>query len=387
LANFDTPGATAGAFRPQDSHECHILNASVKTLNAVHAKTPLSFVLLGGDNADSAQQNEVDWLMQVLSGAERVECDSGANDDPVPGAYNDGKDPFQAPGLDVPWLWVTGNHDILVQGNLPVTADKDTEAMGEDAVGGTRDWSQAGGPLFTGPAVADSARHLLSRTDLLSRVAGDSDGHGLSSTVVASSKAVYTYDVPDSDLRFLILDTAAETGGSDGLLRQGDVDTLIVPLLDKASSDGKVVALASHHATSSLGDGSGLGGKQQPDALGETDWLSVLASYPNVLFSFVGHSHENRMRYLQTGSSTGFWEVMTSALADYPHQMRIVEIWQHEQGWYALKATNVDYSTEGDAVAAEGRRLGVLDWVAGWIPAESTGTADDRNTMVWIQRP
>ena len=65
-------------------------NASVRTINALHAKDPFAFTLMGGDNADSAQTNEVEWVLSILSGAPSVECDSGDDNDPVPGADNDG---------------------------------------------------------------------------------------------------------------------------------------------------------------------------------------------------------------------------------------------------------------------------------------------------------
>ncbi|HET6583154.1 MAG TPA: hypothetical protein VFG69_06900, partial [Nannocystaceae bacterium] len=116
LASFDSAGELAGAFRPQEAYACVVLNAAARTINAVHTATPLDFVLLGGDNADSAQMNEVQWFVDVLDGAPVVECDSGVDDDPVPGPGNDPKDPFAPVGLDVPWRWVMGNHDVLVQG-------------------------------------------------------------------------------------------------------------------------------------------------------------------------------------------------------------------------------------------------------------------------------
>lgn len=385
LVSFDSPGATAGAFRPQDHDLCRMANAAVKTVNALHADEPIQFVLLGGDNADSAQQNEVDWVLGVLTGG-NVHCDSGADDDPLPGEV-DGKDPFDAPGLDVPWYWVTGNHDILVQGNLVVTPERETTVLGTSAPGGTRDWSQPGGPPFKGPVVADPARHLLPRAELMARVSANADGHGIGPDQVASGKAIYTFDVPDTPLRFLVIDTAAETGGSEGVLHQADIDAVIKPLLDQAQADGKWVSLASHHATSSLGDGTGLGGTQQPDAVTEDDWLTFVGAYPNVIFSFVGHSHENRVRHLAPTSGRAFWEIMTSALADFPHQLRIIEIWDQDNGWLSLEATSVDFAVFGDPAAKEGRTLGTLEYVAGWTPAGAPGTLDDRNVEVWIERP
>jgi hypothetical protein len=383
LASFDGPGLTAGAFRPQDHDLCRMTNAAVKTVNAIHETTPINFLLLGGDNADSAQQNEVDWVLGILSGGS-VHCDSGADDDPTPGKIH-GKDPFEAPGLVMPWYWVTGNHDILVQGNVSITADREQAVLGSYAAGGTRDWSQPGGPLFKEPVVPDEARHLLTRAELMARIARDADGHGIGSVQESSGKAIYTLDVEGTPLRFLVIDTAAETGGSEGVIHQKDIDDAIKPSLDQALADGKWVSLASHHATSSLSDGGGLG-TVQPDAVLEKEWLEFLAGYPNVIFSFVGHSHENRVKHMKTPGHA-FWEVMTSALADFPHQLRIVEIWDQDNGWLMLRATNVDFSTFGDPAAEEGRRLGVLEWVMGWTDANARGAPEDRNIELWIQKP
>ena len=387
LANFDTPGATAGAFRPQDVDICHMVNAAVKSVNELHETDPIDFLLLGGDNADSAQDNELDWVLGLLSGRDTVECDSGKNDDPRQGPRNDGKDPMLAPGLAMPWYWVTGNHDILVQGNFPVTAAKQAEAIGSDSPGGTRDWSQPGGPTITGEIVADEARLPLMRGQIMARIAADGDGHGVGPTQSKSGKAIYTFDAKNSPLRFLVLDTAAETGGSEGVLRQGDIDSVIKPALDQAQTDGKWVALASHHATSSLGDGSGLGGKQQADAVTEQAWVDLLGNYPNVIFSMVGHSHENRVKWVSATSGHAFWEIMTSALADFPHQIRIVEIFDQDNGYLMLRTTNVDFSAMGDPVALAGRTLGTLDFVSGWGGKAGMGTAQDRNVELWIQKP
>lgn len=387
LAFFDTPGATSGAFRPQDVDECRILNAAVRTIDAMQATLPMSFVLLGGDNTDDAQQDELGWVLAILDGSPRVECDSGADDDPVPGPGNDGKDPFVAEGLTIPFYWVTGNHDVLVQGNYPVDDFRVTSALGDTAVGGTRDWTLPGGPLGRGPFPTDEARRPMSRTDLMARVAADGDGHGLGSAQVASGKAFYTFDVQGTPLRFVILDTAAETGAADGVVHQADVDAFLKPALDQAQADGKYVVLASHHAVTSLTDGTGLGGVKQADALTQDQYKAFVGAYPNVLFSIVGHSHQNRVTFEQPTAGHGWWEVMTSALADYPNQFRVLEIWDDDNGWLRLRATVADYATDGDPVAAEGKKLGVLDYTSGWCSSDGPGTALDRNVELAIPKP
>jgi hypothetical protein len=66
----------------------------------LHQDTPLDFAILGGDNIDNTQSNELDWLQTLLKGGV-VECDSG-DDDSAPE-----KAPFLAEGLAVQTHWVS----------------------------------------------------------------------------------------------------------------------------------------------------------------------------------------------------------------------------------------------------------------------------------------
>jgi hypothetical protein len=387
LGQFDGTGSTSSALRPQDAYLCHMGNAAVRTINALHAKDPIAFTLMGGDNADSAQTNEVDWVLGILTGAEDVECDSGDDDELIPGPDNDGKDPFKAEGLKMPWKWVTGNHDILVQGNLKVELYRD-KALGSDATGGTRRYdNDLKGAVERGEfVVADPKRALLSRTEVMNRVGGHGDGHGLGAAEKASGHATYTFDVDGSPIRVLVLDTAHENGGSEGVLKQSEVDSTIKPLLDKAKADGKWVILSSHHAASSLGDGTGLGGEVAPGALTTEQWTAFVGTYDNILFSMVGHSHRHRVNAMKPAAGHAYWEVMTAAIADYPHQFRVVEIFDQDNGWVMLRGTAVDIALDGDPVALEGKRRGVVDFTSGWLPKEDTA-ATDRNVEIWIKKP
>jgi 3',5'-cyclic AMP phosphodiesterase CpdA len=389
VCGYDLPASVAGtngAFRPQEGDECRILDAAVRTINALHATTPISFVLTGGDNADNAQTNEIEWFMKIMDGSPFVKCDSGDYDDPVPGPNNDGKDPFEAAGLDVPWWWVTGNHDVLVQGNYVVDATSQARAVGTMALEETRDYSQPGAPLSAGPLIPDAKRVPLVRKDLMKLVGSDGDGHGVGPSQMSTGKAFYSFDVPNTSLRFIILDTPAETGTDNGVIHQADVTSTIKPLFDQAVADQKLVITASHHSTDQIADGSGLGGTAQADALTETQWEDFLGGYDNLLFSLVGHLHVHRVTYVTPSSGHAFWEVMTGALADYPHEFRLIEIWDDDNGWIRMRATLTNYQTDGNPVAATGRVLAMTDYTSGWS-LDGHGTLADRNVELFIPKP
>jgi hypothetical protein len=383
VANLDSAqGLTGGAYRPQEGHGCRILNAAVRTINRLHQDLPIELVILGGDNADNAQENEIDWVTSILSGADSVECDSGEDDDPVAGPANDPKDPFYADGLVVPWVWVMGNHDILNQGNFRLDL-KEEQYVSDYAETGTRDWSLPGAPVVVGEIVPDERRRAVDGSAILAKVASDGDGHGISQQAIASGRAFYTHDIPGTNVRFLVVDTAAPTGGAEGVVWRAEVDGIVTPALDQALTEGKAVIVTSHHASPLFTDGSTFGGIKQDDAVLTEEWRSLLGSYPNVLMHLAGHTHHHKLQRIEPEAGYPYWEVETSALVDFPHQMRLVEIWDQDNGHYSIKLVSFDFQVENDPVAAEGRRLGVLDYTSGW-QLDGRGRPEDRNVELWV---
>jgi 3',5'-cyclic AMP phosphodiesterase CpdA len=380
FAALDLPGL--GAFRPQEGHGCRILNAAVRTINALATSLPIDFVLLGGDNVDNAQQNEHAWLLAALRGDDALSCDSGKNDDPIAGPDNDPKDPFVAEGLALPWLWVTGNHDVLRQG-LTAIGPHAAAPLGSEAAQGTRDWSLPGAPVVKGDVPADPARAFLDVDAMLKAVMADGD-HGIDDAVIARGKASYVRELAPG-LRLMVLDTATPLGGAEGVILQSDVDGFIAPALDAARDAQAMVIITTHHSSNTLADGSD-GGPVQPGALGTDAWQAFVASYDNVLMLLAGHSHIHRVHRRAVGVLPPFWEVITSALADYPHQMRVVEIWDRDNGALMTRMTSLDYATEGDVVAADGRARGVVDYTSGWAE-DGRGAADDRNVELYVPKP
>ena len=386
FGSFDLPQPTTAALRPQDPDSCRMVHAAVRTVNALHRQDPLAFTLLGGDSIDNMQGNELDWFLAVMDGG-IVKCDSGNSDDPVAGGGNDGKDSFFSEGLAMPWRWVTGNHDVLVQGFMTLTPELQAQAIGSEAPGGTRNYAR-GGALQDGDfVVADARRALIERTALLRKVNASGDGHGIAEAQLASGKAFYSFDVPDTSLRFVILDTGSESGGDGGMLHRADVQAHVTPILDAAKSAGKFVVLAAHHVADSLTQSGGEGAPTQADAMLPAEWKSYLDAYPNVVFSMNAHYHRYQVDAVTLPSGRQYWEVLTSALADFPHGFRVVEIWDQDNGYLMLRATCVDLATDGDSVAAQGRALGTIDLTSGFNPDDGRGKLEDRNVELYIAKP
>ncbi len=400
LAEFDAPLDVArAAARPQDAELCVLADAAVRTMNAVHEASPLDFLLLGGDNIDNAQSNELDWVLGVLDGRAGLRCDSGTDSDPLAGPGNDGKDAFDAPGSKVPWYWVTGNHDVLVQGNLTPRDDsgavtpKAASAVGASAPDGTRDYAKALGNVVSGAVGADPRREVLAGAELLRRVADRTGGpgpkgHGLTPEALAKGRAFYTFD-HGAKLRFFVWDSSSPLGGDEGLVYRSDLDGVFKTTLDAAKADGKWVVLVSHHGADRISSDAGAFGRPRAGVVEGQAFVDFVAGYPNVVASIIGHEHAHEIQFRRSSGdpSRGFWEIGTSSIADYPQQFRVVEIFDEGAGWARIRATVVDLDWPSmPAPHRLGRTYAVVDWTSGWGSAGGEGaSAAERNVDLWIK--
>jgi hypothetical protein len=65
--------------------------------------------------------------------------------------------------------------------------------------------------------------------------------------------------------------------------------------------------------------------------------------------------------------------------------MRVLELWDLDNGFYGLQSIVFDYSIESDPIAADGRKRGVADFTSGW-QKDGSGNADERNVMLLIPK-
>ncbi|NVI88399.1 TIGR03767 family metallophosphoesterase [Actinomadura sp. BRA 177] len=457
-------GFPEGGWRPQEILSTQVAEAMVQTMNKV-GRGPatglgLAFTINTGDAADNVQYNEIRWIIDLLDGR-RVRPDSGdpnkyegvmdwASYDraywhpegPPPGAQADvaltkygfpqvkglidaARRPFQASGLDMPWLAAFGNHDGLIQGNLPVNPLVSGLATGGIKIGAPADDGQAerlarmiqkadsaelvrlsreqggAGGLFR-PVTPDWNRRMLSRREVVAehfKTSASLRGHGFTMTNLWDGTAYYGFD--QGVVRGLVLDTVNPNGYSEGSLDKKQFAWLEAQLKAGSSRyfapDGSVVkhavkdrlfVLFSHHPIASLENP--LGGDR---VLGD-EVQALLLRYPNVILWVNGHTHRNQVIPHARKGGGGFWEVNTAAHIDFPQQSRIVELADNGDGTLSVFATILDSAgpasyggrlTDPVRLASLSRELAGNDWQD--RDTDRRGEVADRNVELLVPAP
>jgi metallophosphoesterase (TIGR03767 family) len=471
----------SSAWRPNETLTLQVLEAMVQAVNA-HAKSapvtqaPLSFAISTGDNVDNCQHNELRWTIDVLDG-QQVRPDSGdfkryegvqdgfaptysakywhPSGTPagkpedqalrrygfptIPSLLDACRRPFQATGLSMPWLTMYGNHDGLIQGNIP----SDVPTINAVATGPNKvvalpaDFSSqdlvdlaalkrstirrvlSDGP--TRKVTADANRRIVGLKEVVAEhftTTGHPSGHGYTAANRAKSTAYYTFD--SGPMTGIVLDTTNSNGASDGSvdpvqfawLNQALIANSRHYLADsgaflRGGSRDRLLVIFSHHTMGSMGNlttGSETPGKR----IAGDEVAALLLQFPNVIMWVNGHTHVNAIqpvkRDLPTPAPGGFWEVNTASHVDWPQQARLIEIADNLDGTLSIFGTIIDsaakpsYGHRTDTpiqLASLARELAANDWQEKFYVASLNtpradgrrGRTEDRNVELLVAAP
>jgi 3',5'-cyclic AMP phosphodiesterase CpdA len=375
-------------FRPQEAESAQVLDAAVRSLDRERPQA----VFLTGDIVDSAQQNELDQAIAVLRGR-RVDPDSGrpgyagvqepSTADPFfyrpafdaprhPGLLAAAERSFRATGLKARWYPTVGNHDLLVQGEVPPTPAIERVATGDRLVatldpalrpprgerGATGAVAQAlaSGALARGRRVPpDPARRHPGANSVVDQLAAAAGVRP-----ATPGRLDYAVDVGPA-MRAIVLDTVDRAGGSRGQLTTAQLAWLRAEL---ANAGSRWIVVFAHNPLEAT-DGGGAA-------------LAALDATPRAVAVVAGNRHRNTIT-----RHGRFWLIGTSSLADWPQQGRMFRL-RAASGGAVLEAWMVDQ--DGRGVAGIARELAYLD-AQGGRPQGFAGGRLDRNVRLGVPAP
>jgi len=269
---------------------------------------------------------------------------------------------------------------------------------------------------------------------------GQPAGHGFSPQNVSDCTGWYTYE-PQAGLplRVLSLDFGPVEGGSQGILTrphsngQLDKEKAFNPRYDqvafldaelaKAAQDKVALIVLSHQPSDSLVTESLLTAFENliddspllidlwhkwvgvpVEAVDTVPFRKKLAASPNVIAHFCGHTHDNAIVAIcadgtelaakdttrcKPGSAgeTGYWEVTSASVADFPHQGRLFEAVHVAGRQAALYLTVLDARIPPASFAELGRVISRAVAAAGKGGPGGLGAPGDRNVLLPVALP
>ena len=452
------------AARPHELLTTHVASSMVQRINEVGAGPitgrPFDAAVSTGDNVDNQQWNELGWFLGVLDGT-GVDPNSGAaegyegiQDDvvvdptywhPEPGVVDDFKTvhgfpdypglldaalvPFASSAIAMPWYSTYGNHDGLIQGNLPTSDAVDQLLLesrkilalqpGQSPIDFLAD-------MFTSPATvvaelqgglypqrtvaADASRvsvktHQWVQAHLDSPATPGPKGHGYTEEHLDLPALYYSFDLNPA-----VLGISLDTGGyNSGSIGEGQF-TWLEHTLQSAHSrwfdtDGtevrggttdRLVIVFSHFNPRSMN--SPMTDPANPTerrVLGD-EIVALFHRYPNMVAWVNGHHHVNEVTPMPdpSGRSGGFWDINTASHVDYPEHARLIEVVDNADGTLSIFSTMIEHAagptTSPDdtsvlGLAAISRELAANDPQTDL--AVRLGQADDLNVELVLTAP
>lgn len=275
--------------------------------------------------------------------------------------------------LAMPWYIAFGNHDAYFRGAFPLETGPNELAL---ATGRHYMFQQhefideffftqpTPGPIGHGFQMAEAERR------------GDADPR---------NDGYYAFDAGNGRFRMIVLNTIID--GTDprlptdlianpAALSDGTIDGAqfewLKGQLAAASAADQLVMIFSHHADLTFAEFGMFAALVPPLDVSATQLDAELASWPNVIAWVAGHTHLHRVRAFKVtdgigsngaietevackgpGTCTGFWQIESASLIDFPQEQRLFEIFDNGDGTGVIRAPVLTHTLEVPRALAE----------------------------------
>jgi metallophosphoesterase (TIGR03767 family) len=406
------------AYRAHETLTLHVANSMVTRVNALPGGPitgrPFDCAVSTGDNIDNYQTNEASWFFGVMDGG-RQQANSGAPDryegvqerggaaaaidstywhpdegiddewkargfPTVPGLLDAAIAPFDGPGLSIPWYSTYGNHDGLVQGNVPVTPALEEvlgarwklvelpAGAGPVAFIGTVALAEPGsieakfesGEYPAREVTPDAGRGTISPRDWVQLHLDSPDtpgpaGHGYTEDHLELPALFYEFEVAPG-----VVGLSLDTGGYySGSLGEDQVAWLKERLAAHSSrhfdeagtevttgNDDRLMIAFSHFNPRSMD--SAITNPDRPDEkrIFGDEVVALFHRYPNFVAWINGHHHVNQIEPMTdpSGRGGGFWDINTASHVDYPQHARLIEVVDNDDGTLSIFSTMIEHA-------------------------------------------
>ncbi|MFH1728570.1 MAG: metallophosphoesterase [Pseudomonadota bacterium] len=420
--------AISGFYRYAEQYSTQFFDSAIRTLNKLSkesGKNP-DHVFFTGDIIENALENEKNWFFDIIKG-NKINPDSGDDEDPIPCddskascVINDPNDPFKAEGLlkNTDWHLALGNHDLLLYGNFTYESlDKESK----------NPQSKLPFKLPFDPLAHKANAYIYPSEDYISfeeikqsvedKIAEDNTEEAIFDIIPDDARALITLDELMKDLenhfqgkkeikpyysfvqkskipiKFLILNTYSDCGGSEGIIYQEQFN-FIEDELASAQANKELVILVSHHGKTEIRPSF----LDMVDSIKECkdkieiiysgdDLESLLAEHENVILHISGHTHENRVF-----KRKNYYEITTSSLIDFPMQMRLLEIvFDPDQDYGFVYSAMLDADPSlfpNEQLITRAREIAFIDYQLGNEKhCTNKGEQKDRNVIIPFKIP
>ncbi|HWC13690.1 MAG TPA: hypothetical protein VG929_03755 [Actinomycetota bacterium] len=356
--------------------------------------------LFDGNKLVDPDSGKDDAIVSGADGYDGVQREDpvGATDPPVASPVEGERildlanEPFWAHGLRpgaarIPWYTLPGNHDVKVQGTAPnsrawlefidtynrghskIQEGLDPEDQQRACEGGMSDpgfyQSIFTNPGYSRPVPADDRRRLLKDRHEWARehfkTTGLPKGHGYNEDRCRNKKgkllARLCYAFDRGPFRFIGLDSNPDEGLETGNIDDPQFKWLKRELIANSkvyfNAKGKkvrnrngrnrLIVVFAHHPVVAMHNEETEGGHTGHE------FKNLLLRFPNVIVNANGHTHQNKIwPRANKKLGTEYWEVNTSAIADYPTQSRTIEIADNNDGTLSIFAVVFNAAVEID---------------------------------------